>query len=113
MKKIFTSEKITSKLVVLIAIISLFMTIGFSALNQELFIKTNSLVTTPEYSIYIKDVEAKYTLNGGYATSTPTFEGTETAMHASLPNLDSGIIFYITIKNNGLTSAILDHTYIS
>ena len=113
MKKIFTSEKITSKLVVLIAIISLFMTIGFSALNQELFIKTNSLVTTPEYSIYIKDVEAKYTFNGGYVTSTPTFNGTETAMYASLPNLDSSIIFNITIKNDGLTSAVLDHTYIS
>ena len=34
-------------------------------------------------------------------------------MYSSIPNTSSGIIYKITIKNKGLTSGVLDYTFVS
>lgn len=96
-----------------ISIILLSMSIGFSALEQTLYIAGTGNIDLPEYSIFIDSVEVASNSNGGYQNSDPTYSGSEAALYSILPNPNSSIVYTITIRNGGRTSGILDYNFIS
>ena len=99
-----------------VCFILLFMSIGFSALQQSLFIKGEAELIIPEYAIKIVSVTPINSINdgnSGYSNSDPSFANTITTTYSSLPNTTSSLTYKITILNYGLTDAFLDYTIVT
>lgn len=108
-KDFITKNKI-HMLVCLVISILLFMSIGFSALQQTLYISGTAKVDLPEYSIYISSITNSDKENNAYQNADPTFTNTVATTYSTLPNLNSSIVYKVTITNNGKTDAFLDYT---
>ncbi len=98
---------------ILVIGVVLSMTLGYSVLVQELEIIGNAQIDAENYLIEIESIEVLSIGNGAYQNATSTFNETEGTMHLGLPNTSSNIIYKIKIKNKGLTSGVLDYTYVS
>lgn len=108
-KDFITKNKI-HMLVCLVISILLFMSIGFSALQQTLYVSGTAKVDLPEYSIYISSITNSDKENNAYQNADPTFTNTVATTYSTLPNLNSSIVYKVTITNNGKTDAFLDYT---
>lgn len=93
--------------------IFLFMASGYALLNTKLTINGKGKLDIPEYRIFINDIKVDETFSGGYQTSSPTFTDNEIAMYTSLPNLNSKVVYEVTIKNTGTSTAVVDTIYTS
>lgn len=108
MKK--TPLKIITRLVMIIVFS---MTLGYSVLVQKLEIMGNATIDSTDYLIEITSITVLKKEGEAYQNANPTFNKTEGTMYSSIPNTSSGIIYKITIKNKGLTSGVLDYTFVS
>lgn len=100
-------------IIIFVVVIFLFMASGYAILNTKLTINGKGELDIPEYKIFINDIKVDKTFEGGYQTSSPTFTDNEIAMYTSLPNLNSKVVYEITIKNTGASTAIVDAIYTS
>lgn len=98
---------------ILVMIIVFSMTLGYSVLVQKLEIMGNAKIEASEYLIEITSITLSKKEGEAYQNANPTFNKTEGTMYSSIPNTSSGIIYKITIKNKGLTSGVLDYTFVS
>ena len=89
------------------------MTLGYSVLVQKLEIMGNATIDSTDYLIEITSITVLKKEGEAYQNANPTFNKTEGTMYSSIPNTSSGIIYKITIKNKGLTSGVLDYTFVS
>ena len=107
-------KKSPLKIITILVIIVVFsMTLGYSVLVQKLEIMGNAKIEASEYLIEITSITLSKKEGEAYQNANPTFNKTEGTMYSSIPNTSSGIIYKITIKNKGLRSGVLDHTYVS
>ena len=88
-----------------------FMSVGYASLKQSLYVSSVATITTPEYSIEVQSVSVSATNQGSYQSSNPSYNGSEVALYSTLPNVNSSIIYTVSIKNKGLTSGVLDYTF--
>ena len=98
-----------------VCFILLFMSIGFSAFQQSVFISGDSELNIPDYAIKIISVQQMLTTssgNSGYMSSSPTFAGTVATTYTVLPNTDSSFTYKIRILNYGLAEAFLDYNIV-
>ncbi len=98
---------------ILVMIIVFSMTLGYSVLVQKLEIMGNAKIEASNYLIEITSITLSKKEGEAYQNANPTFNKTEGTMYSSIPNTSSGIIYKITIKNKGLTSGVLDYTFVS
>ena len=98
---------------ILVMIIVFSMTLGYSVLVQKLEIMGNAKIEASDYLIEITSITLSKIEGEAYQKANPTFNKTEGTMYSSIPNTSSGIIYKITIKNKGLTSGVLDYTFVS
>ncbi len=98
---------------ILVMIIVFSMTLGYSVLVQKLEIMGNAKIEASEYLIEITSITLSKKEGEAYQNANPTFNKTEGTMYSSIPNTSSGIIYKITIKNKGLTSGVLDYSFVS
>lgn len=105
--------KINIILTISIFAIFLFMASGYAILNTKLTINGKGKLDIPEYQIFVNDIKVSETTNGGYQASNPTFTDNEIAMYTTLPNINSTVVYEVSIKNTGKTSAVVDSIYIS
>lgn len=98
---------------ILVMIIVFSMTLGYSVLVQKLEIMGNAKIEASDYLIEITSITLSKKEGEAYQNANPTFNKTEGTMYSSIPNTSSGIIYKITIKNKGLTSGVLDYTFVS
>lgn len=89
------------------------MTLGYSVLVQKLEIMGNATIDSTDYLIEITSITVLKKEGEAYQNANPTFNKTEGTMYSSIPNTSSRIIYKITIKNKGLTSGVLDYTFVS
>ena len=88
----------------------LFMTIGFSALQQTLYVGGEAKIDMPEYSIFISSITATTVEGNAYKNADPTFANTIATTYSVLPNTNSSIVYKVTLVNTGKTDAFLDYT---
>lgn len=99
----------------IICFILLFMSIGFSAFQQTLFVRGDSEINIPDYAIKIISVQPLSSTNqenNGYISSNPTFANTTATTYTVLPNINSTITYKIRILNYGLSEAFLDYNVV-
>lgn len=99
----------------IICFILLFMSIGFSAFQQTLFVRGDSEIDIPDYAIKIISVQPLSSTNqenNGYISSNPTFANTTATTYTVLPNVNSTITYKIRILNYGLSEAFLDYNVV-
>lgn len=118
MKKAAKNKRKIYNLIPLLLIIIIFsMSIGYSALQQTLFVRGDAKISAPEYKIEIKSIKPAFktsgTGNSGYQYATPTFSNTEGAMYSTLPNITSNMSYDIEIRNVGLSSGVLDYIFVA
>jgi len=117
MKKIYElqkSRKFNINVLWVVAVVLLTsMTVGYSALQQTLFLRAEGKVTKPDYKIIINSINVKSVESNGYQNSTPTYSGTEGSLYSVLPNTGSKVIYNITFANIGKTSGVLDYLVIA
>ncbi len=90
-------KKLKFLLIVVIFISILFMSVGYSALNTELTISSEAIVTSQ--GIKITNVALKEATNGGYETYSPTLTRDSSNFFVTLPNSDSTATFLIEVTN--------------
>ena len=95
-----------------ICFLLLFMSIGFSALQQTLYIGGEAKIDLPEYSINITSISVNNIENNAYLNADPTAVNTVATTYSVLPNLNSSIVYKITITNLGKTDAFLDYNVV-
>lgn len=94
----------------LFVVVLLFMSIGFSALQQTLYIGGGAKIELPEYSVFISSITTNSTEGNAYQNADPTFANTIATTYSVLPNTNSSIVYKVTIMNVGKTDAFLDYT---
>ncbi len=94
----------------LFVVVLLFMSIGFSALQQTLYIGGGAKIELPEYSVFISSITTNTTEGNAYQNADPTFANTVATTYSVLPNTNSSIVYKVTIMNVGKTDAFLDYT---
>lgn len=115
MRKIFKNEfGFNVKFIMLILFVMIgSMTIGYSALQQTLYIRGETKIEKPDYKIAITSIEVSSVDESGYQNSTPSYSGTEGSLYSVLPNTSSKVIYKLNISNLGKTSGVLDFTVAS
>lgn len=89
------------------------MTVGYSALQQTLFISGKSKINKPDFKIIINSISVKSVEGSGYQSSTPIYSGTEASLYSNLPNTNSKVTYNVSFVNLGKTSGVLDYLIVT
>lgn len=96
----------------IVCFILLFMSIGFSALHQTLFVKGDSEIDIPDFAVKIISVQQMFSSvdgTNGYVSSPPTFADTTATTYTVLPDVNSSFTYKIRILNYGLAESFLEY----
>lgn len=104
-------QKKKKRVIVALAVIVAFMAVGYALLSQELTINGNSKITA-NWDVKITGITATsqggINMNNGFtAEAEPSFTDTTATFNAALPQPGSGIVYTVTVSNNGSMDAKL------